>query len=322
MACILIFGVTGVTFQAIATRSDLEKYPPPGKLIDMGGYRLHLHCMGEGSPTVILDAAADMMSADWGWIQPEVATVTRVCAYDRAGMGWSDSGPSPRDAREIGAELHALLVRSGITGRYVLVGHSAGALYARVFAAQHPDDVVGMVLVDPGHPDMPARIPSLQAQMRNDARVAEMMLLLSYVGVPRLLGIGRANAYGLPPRQAAEVSASTATPRHWSTIRALIAATPATYEQARSAGISRMRPLVVISANTAWSGSGASADETRRGMNQLHAELAALSSNSWHCVVEGATHASLVHDRRDARSTTAAIRAVLTAARTGKPLSL
>ena len=322
MACVLILGGVGNIFQAIATRSDIEKYPAPGKLIDMGGYRLHLHCMGVGSPTVILDAAADMMSADWGWIQPEVAAVTRVCAYDRAGMGWSDSGPYPRDAHEISVELHALLTRSGVTGSYVLVGHSAGALYARVFAAQHPDDVVGMVLIDPGHPDMPDRIPSLQAQMRKDARLTEMMRLLCYVGVPRLLGIGGANAQGLPPQQAAEVSASTVTPRHWATICALIAATPASYEQARSARISGTRPLVVISANTAWSGSGAVADETRRRVNQLHAELAAFSTNSRHCIVEEATHASLVHDRRQARTAIAAIRAVLTAARTGQPLSL
>src|SRR4051812_12584269 len=217
----LVLGAAGTTFQAIAARSDIKKYPSPGKLIDIGGYRLHLNCRGKGSPTVILEAAADMMSADWGWIQPEVSMLTRVCAYDRAGMGWSDSGPYPRDARQVSAELQALLSRSGFAGPYVLVGHSAGALYVRVFAAQYPEEVVGMVLIDPGHPDMPVRIPSLQPQMREDARLTKWMQLLSYVGVPRLLEIGRANAQGLPPREAAEVSALLATPKPWSTINAL-----------------------------------------------------------------------------------------------------
>jgi len=178
-----------------------------------------------------------------------------------------------------------------------------------------------MVLIDPGHPDMPVRIPSLQVQMREEARLTEWMRLLSYVGVPRLLGVGRAYAQGLPPQQVAEVSAFVARPRHWSTIRALIDATSASYGQARSAGNLGSRPLLVLSANTAWFGSPALPDETRRGVNQLHAELAALSSNSRHCIMEGATHASLLHNRRHAETTSAAIRAVVRAVRTGQPLS-
>src|SRR6185503_5766216 len=120
--CILVFAAAGVLYQFIATQSDIRNYPAPGQLVDVGGYRLHMYCVGQGSPTVVLEAAADMMSADWGWIQPEIAKQTRVCAYDRAGMGWSEPGPQPRDARQISTELHTLLTNAGIPGPYILVG--------------------------------------------------------------------------------------------------------------------------------------------------------------------------------------------------------
>ena len=316
IAGIFVLAIAGAIYQAIATQSDKSNYLAPGQLVDVGGYRLHVYCIGQGSPTVILEAAADMMSADWGWIQPEIAKRTRVCAYDRAGMGWSDPGPQPRDARQISTELHTLLAKAGIGGPYVLVGHSAGGLYVRMYTAQYPDEVVGMVLVDPGHPDMAARIPELQAQNANDVQLVGTMRILSYLGIPRLMGIGKANAEGLPPEQAAEVNAFVSTPQHWATMLALIDATPATYDEVRATETLGSRPLVVISANTSWSSRGAPADGTRRILNELHAELAGLSTNGSHRIVEGATHGSLVHNRDDAQATIGAIEAVLTATQT------
>lgn len=318
---IFLLAAVGAIYQAIATQSDRRNHPAPGQLVDVGGYRLHIHCVGQGSPTVILDAAADMMSADWGWIQPEIAKHARVCAYDRAGMGWSEPGPPPRDARQISTELHTLLTNAGVAGPYILVGHSAGGLYVRTYAAQYAEDVVGMVLVDPGHPDMAARIPALEAKNAGDTQLVDLMRVLSYVGIPRLLGIGTANAAGLPSEQAAEVNAFVSTPQHWATLRALIDATPATYDEVRVTGSLESRPLVVISANTAWLDRGAPADDARRMLNELHAELAGLSTNSSHRIVEGATHGSLVHNQDDAQATIAAIEAVLTAIQTGQPLT-
>ena len=203
IAGIFVLASTGVIYQVFASQSDKRNYPAPGQLVDVGRYRLHIHCVGQGSPTVILEAAADMMSADWGWIQPEIARHTRVCAYDRAGMGWSEPGPQPRDARQVSAELHTLLTNAGIAGPYILVGHSAGGLYVRMYAARYPEEVVGMVLVDPGHPDMTARIPTLDAKNAGDTRLVGTMRILSYLGIPRLFGIGTANAAGLPSEQAA-----------------------------------------------------------------------------------------------------------------------
>ena len=236
-------------------------------------------------------------------------------------MGWSDPGPSPRDARQVSTELHTLLAKAGIAGPYVLVGHSAGGSYVRMYTAQYPDEVVGMVLVDPGHPDMSSRIPELQAQNANDRQLVGTMQMLSYLGIPRLMGIGKANAQGLPPEQAAEVNAFVSTPQHWATILALIDATPATNDEVRTTGTLGNRPLVVISADTAWLSRGAPADDARHRLNELHAELAKLSTNSSHRIIEGTTHGSLVHNRDHAQATVAAVEAVLTAIQTGQPLT-
>ncbi len=122
------------------------KEPPPlGKLIDVGGYRVHLYCIGTGSPTVVIVGAG--FSFDWGLVQPEAAKFTQVCSYDHSGIGWSDDGP--KDSCVLRAnEAHSALKNAGIQGPYVLVGHSLGALVARLYAGRYPDEVAGIVFVD------------------------------------------------------------------------------------------------------------------------------------------------------------------------------
>lgn len=144
---IVVTALTGVTYQWLATRQDLAATPPPGQLIDIGGYRLHVWCTGNGAPVVVLDAGLGGTSAGWGFVQPEVARFTRVCSYDRAGMGYSDPGPSPRTARRIADELAGLLARGGIAGPVVLVGESIAGFNVRVFASDHPEHTAGLVLV-------------------------------------------------------------------------------------------------------------------------------------------------------------------------------
>src|SRR5918998_6014843 len=140
IAGLLALAVIGAIYQAIATEIDQRTYTPPGKLVDVGDHSLHINCVGQGSPTVILEAANGGMSAHWTRVQQEVAQTTRVCAYDRAGLGWSEPGPEPRDAKQISSELHPLPANAaGTEGPYVLVGHSYGGLYARMFAAQYPE---------------------------------------------------------------------------------------------------------------------------------------------------------------------------------------
>ena len=176
---IVLAALAGATYQWLATRQDLASTPPPGHLVDIGGYRLHLWCTGDGAPAVILDTGLGGMSAGWGFVQPDVARFTRVCSYDRAGLGYSDPGPSPRTARRIASELAELLGRGGIGGPVVLVGASSGGFNVRVFASDHPNRVAGLVLVDASHEDQPHEVPAL----------ARFVPLLSTVGALRLLGI-------------------------------------------------------------------------------------------------------------------------------------
>src|SRR5215203_2843750 len=109
IAGLLALAVIGAIYQAIATVIDQRTYPPPGDMVDVGDHSLHINCIGEGSPTVILEAANLGMSAHWVRVQQQLAQTTQVCAYDRAGLGWSEAGPEPRDARQITGELHTLL---------------------------------------------------------------------------------------------------------------------------------------------------------------------------------------------------------------------
>ena len=126
--------------------------PPPGKLVDMGGRKMHIHCTGAGSPTVILEAGASSFSLDWSLVQPEIAKTNRVCSYDRARLGWSDPGGQETAANFV-QDLKRLLEAANEDGPYVLVGTSMGGVYVRLFQMRYPDEVVGLVLVDPVHED-------------------------------------------------------------------------------------------------------------------------------------------------------------------------
>jgi pimeloyl-ACP methyl ester carboxylesterase len=142
-------------FVPLAGAGDSDEKPPspPGRLVDVGGYRLHLWSMGKGSPTVVLDAGMGDFSFTWGLVQPEVAKFTRVCSYDRAGSAWSDAGPTPRTMKQEVHELRVLLRRAGIRPPYVMVGASYGGLLSRLYARNYPGEVAGMVLVDSTDPD-------------------------------------------------------------------------------------------------------------------------------------------------------------------------
>jgi pimeloyl-ACP methyl ester carboxylesterase len=175
----LAIAVPGVTYQRLATRREIRATAAPGRLVDIGGHRLHLWCTGEGAPAVILDAGLGGTTAGWGFVQPDVARFTQVCSYDRAGMGYSDPGPSPRTARRIARELAELLARSGIAGPVVLVGESIAGFNVRVFASDHPERAAGLVLVDASHEDDAHEVPGM----------ARFVPLLSTIGVFRLLGV-------------------------------------------------------------------------------------------------------------------------------------
>ncbi len=152
MAMALSAMVMVLPMTALSQQDSLSpNYPPLGRLIDVGGHRLHINCTGKGSPTVVMESGAGDFSFDWGLVQPEVARFTRVCTYDRAGYAWSEPGPTPRTMQQIVYELHTGLDKAGVKGPYVLVGHSFGGLIVRVYASQFPKEITGMVLVDSSH---------------------------------------------------------------------------------------------------------------------------------------------------------------------------
>src|SRR4051812_29797454 len=126
---------------------------PPGQLFDVGGHRLHLHCLGASGPAVVFDAALGASSISWTYVAPQVATFALACMFDRAGFAWSEAGPLPRSTPRIVEELRALLVAAGINPPYVLVGHSFGGLTARLFLHRYPREVAGLVLLDPAYPE-------------------------------------------------------------------------------------------------------------------------------------------------------------------------
>ncbi len=307
---LLALASVGGGAETVLEAYDASHYPMAGQLIDVDGHRMHLHCSGTGSPTVVLEPGAGDMASTMAWIAPAVARDTRVCVYDRPGRGWSDPVDTPQDGARVADDLHTLLHNAHVPGPYVLAGHSFGGLYVLAYAAQYPDDVAGMVLIDSTAPTSPAPRTDAPA-VRNDVlvRAAALVSIASRVGLGRLYGL---TSYGeLPSPAREEVRASISTP---ATLRSSIdefAQGSASMQEAAELSSLGHTPLFVL---TAGSGSAESwfANQDK---------LARLSTNSAHRVVDGATHEMLVADQAAAASTVTAIRAVVSSVRTGTPLA-
>jgi pimeloyl-ACP methyl ester carboxylesterase len=184
-----LLAASGVFYEFIFEARDRRSYPMPGQLIDVGGHRMHLNCAGQGNQTVVLDSGMGDSYLSWRKVQPEIAKFTRVCSYDRAGEGYSDSTPRARNSRVFAEELHTLLHNAGIPAPYILVGHSMAGFNVRLFASLYRNEVAGMVLVDASHPEQQKRLPAAIHDM--DAtwlREQEFFLFTMPFGIPRLLG--------------------------------------------------------------------------------------------------------------------------------------
>jgi pimeloyl-ACP methyl ester carboxylesterase len=312
----LALAATGWTFQTIATGMDQRAHPAPGLMTDVNGYRLHVRCTGQGSPAVILETGLGAWSSHWALVQPVVAEVTRVCSYDRAGLGWSDNGRSPRDARQIATELHALLGTAGIAGPYVLAGHSNGGLYARMFAGMYSDEVVGMVLADATPVDLFERLPAQRADFASVEQQARTFQVVAPFGIVRLLiGSALSELDRFPAAERAEIAAIDSVPRQWQGMAAEIESLQASMAQVGQLSPLGALPLVVLSSTE-----GAGTPEEARIKRQMSAEMAELSSNSREVQVTGATHTGLAVNPDHASVMSGAIRQVLDAARKGQPL--
>jgi len=195
---LILLTVSISIFLTVAARAKARlkrQYPPIGQMIDIGGYRLHMHVAGEGTPTVILDSGAGGIGLSWELVRSEIAKVTRVVTYDRAGLGWSEPSPYPRDAFTMAVELHTMLVNANIPGPYILVGHSLGGPVARQFAAKYPNEVAGLVMVDSAHEQQMKHFPAAIVKMADSMKgMMSVMKLMGKLGIfalkPSLVSIG------------------------------------------------------------------------------------------------------------------------------------
>ena len=156
---LVVLVVSGAIYQAIASTRDEKTYKPVDQMVDVNGIQMRLDCRGSGSPTVVLEAGAQSWSTHWALVQDDVAKFTRVCSYDRPGYGWSDPVDEQLFPQQMAKMLHTLLENGGEKPPYLMVGHSFGGVFVRAFAADYPDEVVGMVLVDSSHENQLQQAP-------------------------------------------------------------------------------------------------------------------------------------------------------------------
>ena len=316
----------------LARRRMAERFPPPGRMVDIGGYRLHLLCQGEGGdrpgPTVVLEGGLGDPGISWAAVMPGVAGVARVCAVDRAGSGWSEESPRPRDVATIVDELRATLEAAGISGPYMLVGQSLGGLVARLVALRHREEVAGMVLVDATPEDYLEQAPeSVRVTMERMTKLAGPMF-----AVPRALAA--AGVFALRPSLvpgANDVPEAVGRDRYRALmalgggLKALTATMKlldASRSQVREARVAAGErpfgdlPLVVLSAGKEGEIPGGVPEEDQRANTELwrdlHRQMAAESSAGRWELVDGSGH-MIHHDRPDA--VVATIREVVEAAR-------
>jgi pimeloyl-ACP methyl ester carboxylesterase len=283
-------------------------YPPTGELIDIGGYRLHLHRMGSGSPAVVMDSGLGAISLLYELILPPIAEFTTAAAYDRAGYAWSDPAPAgvSRTSKQRMTELHTLLEKATIAPPYVLVGHSFGGINVMVYTDLYPDDVAGLVLIDPSTPRM-TDLPGIPASKRME-QTGRFMKFLARLGIAKRLAgpmykpmmPGWVN---FPPDIWNMNLALSVLPEFYDTWIREAADGAESFMQAQQAEPSlKDKPLIVLTAGEMWTKPGSQlgrSEAMKKGMLAQREALAALSSKGEHRIVEGAAHAIQV-DRPDA----------------------
>jgi pimeloyl-ACP methyl ester carboxylesterase len=305
----LLLSAVGGGFETYRESADRARFAMPGQLIDVGDHKLHINCIGTGGPTVVLEAGLGEPSTAMAWIAPDIATTTRVCVYDRAGRGWSESASAPQDGIQVATDLHTLLERAGEPGPYVLAGHSAGGIYVLNFAHLYEQQVAGVVLLDSMHPEQYTKIASWPAFYEMFRRVSAVLPSLSRLGVSRVVN---QTAYGdLPPEARDEQRAFWSTPRHNRSVRDEFSQVRTAMAQATSLTSLGDRPLVVVTAEK----------EAQDGWTAAQDELATLSTNVLHRVLPDSTHAALVENEEMAAQSSQAIRAVVNAVRSGTPVA-
>jgi len=278
---ICIAALAGATYEFVSGRRDARRFPQEGRSVDIGGFRLNIHCAGQGGPAVILDSGLGIPAMGWDLVQPDVARFTQVCSYDRAGYGWSDPGPLPRTSLEIAKELHRLLHNAGIPPPYILVGHSFGGFNALVFNGQYASEVAGMVLVDSSQVDEHTPSPAMTAGEKKEDAETRLLARL----YPALFHLGVARWYlardptPLPEHLDAGLRYLILQPKHFRAMVEENLSSAESSEQVRESGNFGDKPLIVLTAGV-----------SRPGHAQLQRKLVQLSTRGQQIIVEKSAH--------------------------------
>lgn len=298
IAALLVLAVAGgASYQWWMARADLGRHPPPGRLVDVDGIRLHLDCRGSGRPVVVLESGGGAGSAEWGTVPDAVGRVTTVCAYDRPGLGWSEPISRTADAGDVAERLHRLLGAANVPGPYVLTGWSAGGVYVREYFHRHPETVAGMVLVDSSHEQQGDRLPATGAE-KTQARQLAACVWLQPLGVVRLSGALDAvlDQPGIPDALKPVLRATMNQSHYCSAVRyEMESFGREVHDTAPPASLGDL-PLTVLTQGNEPRGDPTFGltDEQARAQrvvwNQLQNELTALSSRGRHLIAEHSGH--------------------------------
>ena len=309
VVALLAAAAVGGMVTTVGGRLASDESPMPGRAYPVNGHQLHLDCTGTGTPTVVLENGLGLSSPAWALITDAVGTTTRVCAYDRAGQGWSEDPAQPQDGRAVASDLHALLAAAGEQGPFVLAGHSAGGAYAMTFAASYPDDVAGLVLLDSMSPHQFTLVPSYPGTYEMIRRLYTVLGPLSRIGLGPVL----ADAPGdLPADSAAQLHAIQVRAHHYDNARDEVSLYRQILEQAQALTSLGTKPVVVVSTTESI--------DKYPGWSTAQDQLALLAATSSHRIAD-TTHAGLLLTAAGSDASVRAITDVIHAVRSSDPVA-
>ena len=298
----------GGAFETVAEARTSNPAPSTGRTYLVAGHRLFLNCVGTGSPTVVLFNGLGERTPSWAWVQRAVARQTHVCAYDRAGQGWSGKAPGRQDGHQLAADLHGLLSAADVPGPYVVAGHSVGGTYALGYAMDYPKEIAGVALIDSASPHQFEDLPDYPGFYSMWRRVGALLPSVGRAGLPRLTsGLGSGE---LPSDARSEARAFNSSPRELRANHDEFSELRTVFDETKALMSLDGRPLVVLTAGLGQ----------QSGWSEAQDKLAALSTNSRHQTAAGATHTALLEEKDFASVTSGAIGAVVQAARSGETI--
>jgi pimeloyl-ACP methyl ester carboxylesterase len=315
---IIVLPLTGFLYETLMSAGDDARFPPPGQLVNVDGRQMHIHCIGEGSPTIIFESGFGGWSDSWSEVQPAVGTFTRACSYDQAGLGWSASSSQPRTQEQIAVELHPLLATANIQPPYILVGHSLGGKSIRLFTAQHPEEVAGLVFIDARHESVELTNRTAD-QITEDQAAFEATLnlyrILRQTGVARLFAVPLArmtdpSLKNLPDELVYREGMFAVRETRLQTLMNESQKSTVNDDQLRSAQLPADLPVFVLTADSSLQGLAT------WEMGQRN--LVALSSNSRWLIVKNSGH-NIQLDQP--QTVIDAVHAVFDSVNTGEPLT-